>query len=196
MLLSDIFQEFRGTCMLHYGLDPAQYLTLSSYSWDCMLKYTKVNLQLITDPEMYTMIESSLKGGVAGISHRRAEAHNKDLPGFVKDDESSYIVNLDANNLYGYSMSKPLPNGNFSFLTPAELNEFDYDNIDAEGALGYICEVDLYYNEVTCISDSEETKKLKQQATLLLHNKHNDYPLAPESLLITKDMLSPFFKSF
>jgi len=42
-----------------------------------MLKYTKLNLELITDPEMYTIIESSLKGGVAGISHRRAEENTK-----------------------------------------------------------------------------------------------------------------------
>jgi len=110
-----------------------------------MLKYTKVNLELITDPEMYTMIETSLKGGVAGISHRRAEANNKYMSDFKTDEPSSYIVNLDANNLYAYAMSKPLPNGHFSFLNANELKSFDYDNV--EGDEDYIREGDLFYGD-------------------------------------------------
>jgi len=60
---------------------------------------------------------------------------------FKTDEPSSYIVNLDANNLYGYAMSKPLPYGHFSFLNADELKSFDFDSIDAEGDNGYICEL-------------------------------------------------------
>jgi len=69
-------------------------------------------------------------------------------------------------------------------LNVDELKSFDFDSIDAEGDKGYICEVDLFYG------DKDDV------ATKILHVKHNDYPLAPESLLITKDMLSPFCESF
>jgi len=46
LLLSDVFEEVHNTCIVDYGLDPAHYLILMSYSWDCMLKYTEVNLHL------------------------------------------------------------------------------------------------------------------------------------------------------
>jgi len=103
---------------------------------------------------------------------------------FKTDDPSSYVVNFDANNLYGYAMSKPLPYGHFSFFNADELKSFDFDSVDAECDKGYICEVDLFYG------DKDDV------ATKILHDKHNDYPLASESLLITKDMLSPFCESF
>jgi len=91
-------------------------------------------LELITDPEMYTMIESSIKSGVAGILHRRAEANNKYMSDFKTDEPSSYIVNSDANNLYGYAVSKPLPYEHFSFLNADKLKSFDFDSVDAEGS--------------------------------------------------------------
>ena len=49
MLLADIFEIFRTTCMKHYGLDPAHYYTsLGRLSWDAFLKYTDISLELFT----------------------------------------------------------------------------------------------------------------------------------------------------
>ena len=64
LLLADIFENFRKTAMATYGLDPAHYLTLPGYSWDALLKSTKVSLELITDPDMYLFIEKGLRGGI------------------------------------------------------------------------------------------------------------------------------------
>ena len=91
--------------MRDYGLDPANYYTLPNYSWDCMLKNTGVILEQITDIDMYQMIEQGLRGGVSVISHRYAKANNKYVGGYDETKPSSYITYLDANNLYGYSMS-------------------------------------------------------------------------------------------
>jgi hypothetical protein len=53
LLLADVFEEFRRNGMEFYGLDPAQFLTLPSFSWDSLLKITNINLKLISDPEVY-----------------------------------------------------------------------------------------------------------------------------------------------
>lgn len=46
LLLADIFENFRRNCIALYELDPAHYITLPGYSWDCMLKYTQVEMTL------------------------------------------------------------------------------------------------------------------------------------------------------
>jgi hypothetical protein len=186
LLISDIFEEFRTTCMNSYVLDPVQYISLPSYSWDCCLKFTKVQLELLTDIEMHLFLKNNIRGGVSVSSHRHAVACNKYIPGFdASKDTSSYIAMFDVNNLYGYSMMEPLPVDGFQFLSDDELKVFNYDNVDPAGEIGYICEVDLHYSDVN-----------NPEKTLTLHNMHNDYPCAPESVMITEDMLSPFCKSF
>lgn len=57
LLLADVFQNFRTTCLRLYGLDPAQYYTPPGLSWDAMLKFTKVRLELLTDVDMLLFIE-------------------------------------------------------------------------------------------------------------------------------------------
>ena len=89
---------------------------------------------------------------------------------------NSYISYLDCNNLYGFAMSEPLPTGEFRFLDSDEIEDFELDSKTTDDNMGYILEVDLDYPHY-------------------LHDKHNDYPLAPEKLLITHDMLSPYAKS-
>ena len=63
--------------MNHYRLDPAWYLSASVPAWDAALKMTKVQLELLSDPDMLLMIESSIRRGIATISHRHAKANNE-----------------------------------------------------------------------------------------------------------------------
>ena len=60
-LLSDVFENVRGKAMKTYTLDPANYYTLPGYSWDVLLKPTNINLELITDVDMYLFIEKGLQ---------------------------------------------------------------------------------------------------------------------------------------
>jgi hypothetical protein len=99
------------------------------------------------------------------------------VEGFDSSKEKAYIVYIDANNLYGQSMQQPLPYDDFKFLSESEFSVIDFLNVRDDSPIGYILEVDLDYPES-------------------LHDLHNDYPLAPESVLITEDMLSDFCKSF
>ena len=76
-----------------------------------MLLKTKVELDLITDQEILTMIEKSKRGGLTFVGAKRyAKANNKHMgENYDPKKESTYITYLDANNLYGYAMVQPLP---------------------------------------------------------------------------------------
>ena len=57
LLLADVFEDFRDNCMKSYQLDAGHYFTLAGFTWDAMLKFTKVILQLLADIDMLLMIE-------------------------------------------------------------------------------------------------------------------------------------------
>ena len=116
LLLADVFENFRKTAMTTYGLDPAQYYTLPGYSWDCLLKCTNVSLELITEPDMYLFIEKGLRGGISMVSHRHAQANNPQMEDYNPEQPTSYLLYLDANSLYAWAMSQPMPTGGFQWV--------------------------------------------------------------------------------
>ena len=160
LLLADVFEEFRNICMENYSLDPAWYYSSPGLSWDALLKHSKVKLELLTDPDMLLMFEKGIRGGISMISNRHGRANNKYMKEkFDSSQPSKFVPYLDANNLYGWAMMKPLPVGDFHWMNKEELeNWMDYP---------CVLEVDLEYPEE-------------------LHETHNDYPLAPERLKINK----------
>ena len=115
LLLADIWDNFRSVRYKIYGSDCCYYYTAPSLSWDAMLKITKIELELLTDIEKYLFVESGIRGGISQISHRYAEANNEYLKNYDKNKEDSYIVYLDANNLYGGAMCEYLPVSNFEW---------------------------------------------------------------------------------
>ena len=114
LLLADVFEKFRKTCMTYYGLDPSNYSTVPGLAWDAMLLNTKVKLELITDLEVLKMYESMKRGGLCFVgTQRHVKANNKYLEGYAETKESNYIMYWDANNLYGFAMSQYLPYADF-----------------------------------------------------------------------------------
>ena len=95
-------------------MDPAWYYSAPGLAWDAALKITKVQLELLSDTDMLSMIESGIRGGITTISHRHAKANNEYIgTEFDPAEESKFISYLDANNLYGWAMSKQLPTSGF-----------------------------------------------------------------------------------
>ena len=77
LLLADVFESFRKTCLQYYKLDLCHYFTSSCLSWDTMLKMTKIELELMTDIDMFQFIEKGMRGGVSYIANRYRKANNK-----------------------------------------------------------------------------------------------------------------------
>ena len=109
LLLADVFENFRDMCIKEYELDPAHFLSLPGLPWQTCLKKTSIELELLTDSYMLLMVEEGIRGGICHSIHRYAKANNKYMKNYNNNEESSYIQYLDANNLYGWTMSKKLP---------------------------------------------------------------------------------------
>ena len=169
LLLADIFQSFRKTCLKNYSLDPAHYLSAPGLSWDAFLKRSGREIELVSDMDMFQFFEKGMRGGTSYIAHRYSKANNKYMSTYDEEEDSSYLMYLDANNLYGWAMSQPLPNGEFEWVEDTDNVNID-DYLNDEGR-GMVLEVDLDYPEE-------------------LHDLHNGYPLAPESKEIESSMLS------
>ena len=112
---------------------------------------------------MLLMIKQGIRGGISTISKRYAKANNKYMgKAYNPNIPSTFITYLDANNLYGWAMSKPLPINDFKWMNEADMN--NWRNISNQEGRGCILEVDLEYSQE-------------------LHDYHNGYPLAPERVI-------------
>ena len=169
MMLADVFENFRDINLDKFELEPLHYYSLPGLAWDCALKFTKVRIELIKDPDMHLMIKKGLRGGMSVICLRYAEANNPETPGYDPTKPLSYIIYLDANGLYAWAMTQPLPLRAFKWINP---ESFSLSELGAVIGKGHFLEVDIDYPPH-------------------LHERHNDYPMAPETIVVKDDMLSP-----
>ena len=174
-LLADVFENFRKLCLQQYGLDPAHYFTSPGLSWDALLKKTGVELELFTDHEMHMFVERGIRGGISMVSKRHAKANNPLVSDYDESKPNSCIMYLDANNLYGWAMSKPLPKSGFKWKRVMPTEE-EIMNKKENAKNGWILEVDLEYPAE-------------------LHKEHNSYPLAPEKKVVKKENMSDYQKN-
>ena len=114
LLLADVFENFRDICIKNYNLDPAHYYTAPGLAWDAALKVTKVELELLSDMDMLLLVEKGIRGRVSMISNRYGKSNNRYMGNrYDASKPTKYITYLDANNPYGWTMSKPLPTHGF-----------------------------------------------------------------------------------
>ncbi|XP_024879110.1 uncharacterized protein LOC112459306 [Temnothorax curvispinosus] len=158
LLLADVFENFRDSCIASYGLDPAYYYTLPGFTWDAMLKHTRVNFELLTDIDMVMFIERGIRGGLSQCFGRYARANNKYMQSYDSSKPSSYLMYFDVNNLYGWAMCEPLPYAEFRWVE--DVSNFDFSAIASDSPTGYILEVDLEYPQN-------------------IHDAHADLPFCP-----------------
>ena len=122
IILADCFESFRELSLKHYGLDPAHFVSTPGLSWDAMLKFTKVELELLTDSDMLLMFMEGIRGGISCVMRRYAKANNKYMKDYDPTKKSSFVVPVDANNLYGKAMQFKLPFRGFKWCNKEELD--------------------------------------------------------------------------
>ena len=155
-------------------LGPSPLLHKPRTELGALLKRTLVKLELLTDWNMYLFIEKGMRGGISTEMQRYVKANNPYLHDYDPDKKTSYILYLDANSLYGWAMSQPLPVSNFRWMRkmPTEKQTMSWQ---VKRKTGFILEVDLEYPQK-------------------LYDKHNSYPLAPETTQVPEDWYSPYQK--
>ena len=114
-MLADVFEKFIETCLKYYVLDPCHYFSSPGLSWDAMLKMTDVKLEKISDIDKYLFIEKGSRGGISYIAKRYDKANNKYMSDYDSNKSSTFIIYLDKNNLYGWTMSEYLPYEEFEW---------------------------------------------------------------------------------
>ena len=113
------------------------------------------------------MVEKGIRGGICHSIQRYAKTNNKYMKKYSNNEESSYIQYLDANNLYGWAMSKKLPTNGFKWIDNNKINEDFIKNYNENNDKGYILEVDVKYPK-------------------RLHELHSDLPFLSEQIEVNK----------
>ena len=153
--------------MKEYELDPAYFCTTPGLAMEACLKQTNVKLEQLTDIDKVLLFKKGITEGIAQSIQRHASANNKYMPNFSLKQKSTYLLYVDANNLYGWAMTKKLPIDeylccdNFKKFTCKFIRNYD-NNSDTD----YLFEVDIEYPKN-------------------LHDSHRDLPF----LAIKKDKL-------
>ena len=109
LLLANIFESFRDTCIEHYELDPAHNYTNPGLTRNAALKLTGAELDLFADMDMNLLIEEKIRGGVNFISHRFWKANVLEPKWYDKSKPNKCLIYLNVDYLYGWAMSQALP---------------------------------------------------------------------------------------
>ena len=179
LLLTDIFIKFRKMCLHVHKLDPLHSYTLPGFSWQAALKYTGVELELLTDPEMHLFFENAIRGGISVAIKRQAVANIPHMEGYDKDLPTRHIIDLDANNLYGRAMSQLLPTRDFKWASK------EYCETTTE-------------ERILSKSDTDEIGEDIEGDFIIPHELHdyfNEYPPLAETMEIKNEMMSDFQNS-
>ena len=154
ILLANMFEAFRGTCLEYYQLDLAHFYMWPGLAWQVCLKKTGIKLELLTNLDMLL-----IRGGITQAVHRYAKANNKYMGDkFNLQEPRSFLQYLDTNNLYGWVMSQLLTTGGFRWVDVSDISKLSKSK-------GYLLEVDAKYPKE-------------------LHDLHKDLPFMCEKMEI------------
>ncbi len=165
LLLADVCEAHKALAMYEYGLNPWFYVTTPSFAWRAMLKKTGIRLEPLLDIDIYNFIMRGKRGGISYCPKKYAKANNPNIKDYDPKQPMTHILYIDANNLYGWAMSQPLPTGGFKWV-----DESKYDHILNKLEMNEPCKNEGYTFEVDI--------KLPQSR----HFEHSDFPLCPEHM--------------
>ena len=165
LFLTCVFEKLIDVSQNEFGINPLYFVSLPGYTWACGLKHTNIRLQTLQDKGMILLLGNGIGGGISGVMGER----------YVKSDKNTNILYGDANNLYGFDMSQPLPYNDIRFETENVCLE-EILNTPDDNDIGKILEVDLEY-------------------PYNIRRKTKHFPFAPENKAVSKNDFGPYMKS-
>ena len=177
LLLACVSEKFVKVSVIEFDINPLYCVSLTGYTWQCGSKYTGINLQTLQDNDMILLLENNIRGGISSIVGDR----------YMKSDENKKILYVDADNLYGHSMSQPLPFNENKFDQNVKLE--DILNTPDDNDTGYFVEVNLSYPD----NIKQKTKNFPFAPVNKKINpeKFNDYmkEIKPDTYIQTKKLI-------
>ena len=180
LLLACVFEKFIKVSVNEFGINPLYCVSLPGYTWQCGLKYTGINLQTLQDKDMILLLENNIRGGISSVMGDR----------YIKSDDNKKILYIDANNLYGHSMSQYLPYDEIKFDNNVTLE--DIINTPDDSNIGYFVEVDLKYPDN--IKQKTKNFPFAPMNKKINPNDLNDYmkEIKPDTYTSTKKLICDF----
>lgn len=175
LLLSNVFEAYRRLSLEKWKMDPVKFFSASHFTFQCMLRYTGVEIEIMQDMEMVNMIKQSIRGGLSLVSKRYIEANDPLMKKFDSSKDRVEIAYIDCCNLYGYALKQCLPHKNFRWLTSDEIGAFDVRNVADDAKTGYILECDFEFPET-------------------VHDSLKDFVPLVEKMQVTPADWSPYMK--
>ena len=105
LLLTCVFEKFIKVSVNEFDINPLYCVSLPGFTWQCGLKYTGIGLQTLQDKDLIMSLENSIRGGISSVMGDR----------YIKSNKNKRILYKDANNLYGWAMSQPVPYDKIKF---------------------------------------------------------------------------------
>ena len=169
--LTDVFENFVETSTLMYGINPLYSYSLPDCTWKAGLKLTQIQLDFLKDKDLLLLLENNIRGGISSVMGDR----------YIKSDENTKLLYIDANNLYGWAMSQYLPTSEFEKLQLPE--EYELEQIVED--LRFIPD----YSEFGCFMecDLEYPVEIKE--------KTENFPLCPYQTKADSNSFSGYMNS-
>ena len=184
LMLADVFEIFRNTCLRNYKLDLPHFYTAPRLAWQALLKTAIVycehekrrkgcelfpnefRLGLLTDIDMLLMVEKGIRGEITQAVKRYVRTNNKYMKGLYNlEEESIYLPYLDVNNLYGWAMVQNLPTHGFLWKDAKDFTPEKIDELFKKDKTAYLLGVGVKYPKE-------------------LHENHNELPFLVEKMKI------------
>ena len=168
LLLVDVFEAFRDTCLKNYKLDPALFYTAPGLAWQALLK-TAAEYEYRILLYRLLMVEKGIRARITQAVKRYARANNKYMKDLYNPDEKSiHLQYLGANNLYGLAIVENLPTHRFLWKKIEDFTPEKIDELAKKDKQGYILEVDVEYSKE-------------------LNENHNELPFLTERMKIGRE---------
>ena len=176
-MLACVSEKFIKVSVSEFGINPLYCVSLPGYTWQCGLKYTRINVETLQVKNEILFLENNIGSGISAVMADR----------YIKSDEIKKILYRDANNLYGLAMSEYLPYDEIEFDRNVELENI-FNTLD-DGDVGYFIEVDLEYPDI--IKEKTKNFPFAPENKKINHDIFSDYMKTskPDTFTQTKKLI-------